>query len=183
MLLFAAGLLIASFLKLQQLNPGFNYNQLVTFETTLSVDRYGSPASLQRFLQEALPRIRKLPGVESAASVSSLPTEPTLDFPFTVMGGAIPPRGQSSGDSCYLIVSSDYFETMEIPVLKGRQIEQSDSEHSPGVVVINQAMARQYFRNENPIGKRIVSRKTWVRTLRTSHERLSEWSGTQRQTK
>ena len=80
MLLFAAGLLIASFLKLQQLNPGFHYNQLATFETTLSVDRYGSPASLQRFLQEALPRIQKLPGVESAASVSSLPTEPTLDF-------------------------------------------------------------------------------------------------------
>jgi predicted permease len=156
MLLFAAGLLIASFLKLEQLNPGFNYNQLATFETTLSVDRYGSPASLQRFLQEALPRIQKLPGVESAASVSSLPTEPTLDFPFTVEGGAIPPHGQSSGDSYYLIVSSDYFQTMEIPVLKGRQIEQSDSEHSPGVVVINQAMARQYFPNENPVGKRIV---------------------------
>jgi putative ABC transport system permease protein len=156
MLLFAAGLLIASFLKLQQLNPGFNYNQLATFETTLSVDRYGSPASLQRFLQEALPRIQKLPGVESAASVSSLPTEPTLDFPFTVEGGAIPPHGQSSGDSYYLIVSSGYFQTMEIPVLKGRQIEQSDSEHSPGVVVINQAMARQYFPNENPVGKRIV---------------------------
>jgi putative ABC transport system permease protein len=156
MLLFAAGLLIASFLKLQQLNPGFNYRQLATFETTLSVDRYGSPASLQRFLQDALQRIQKLPGVESVASVSSLPTEPTLDFPFTIAGGAIPPPGQSSGDSDYLIVSPDYFQTMEIPVLKGRQIEQSDSEHSPGVVVINQAMAHQYFPNENPIGKRIV---------------------------
>jgi putative ABC transport system permease protein len=88
--------------------------------------------------------------------VSSLPTEPTLDFPFTIAGGAIRPPGQSSGDSDYLIVSPDYFQTMEIPVLKGRQIEQSDSEHSPGVVVINQAMAHQYFPNENPIGKRIV---------------------------
>ena len=53
-------------------------------------------------------------------------------------------------------MSPGYFQTMEIPVLKGRQIEQSDSEHAPGVVVINQTMARQYFRNENPIGKRIV---------------------------
>ncbi len=155
-LLFAAGLLIASFLKLQQLNPGFNYSQIATFETTLSLDRYGSPASLQRFLHNALQRIQKLPGVESVASVSSLPTEPTLDFPFTIAGGAIPPPGQSSGDSAYLIVSSGYFQTMEIPVLKGRQIEQSDSEHSPGVVVINQTMAHQYFPNENPIGKRIV---------------------------
>jgi putative ABC transport system permease protein len=102
MLLFAAGLLIASFLKLQQLNPGFNYRQLATFETTLSVDRYGSPASLQRFLQDALQRIQKLPGVGRVASVSSLPTEPTLDFPFTIAGGAIPPPGQSSGDSDYL---------------------------------------------------------------------------------
>jgi predicted permease len=155
-LVFAAGLLIASFLKLQQLNPGFNYSHIAIFETTLSVDRYGSPASLERFLQNALQRIQKLPGVESVASVSSLPTEPTLDFPFTIAGGAIPPPGQSSGDSAYLIVSSGYFQTMEIPVLKGRQIEQSDSEHSPGVVVINQTMARQYFPNENPIGKRIV---------------------------
>ena len=112
MLLFAAGLLVASFLKLQQLNPGFNYNQLATFETTLSVAKYGSQASLERFLEEALQRIQRLPGVESAASVSSLPTEPTLDFPFTVEGGAIPPHGQSSGDSYYLIVSSDYFQTM-----------------------------------------------------------------------
>jgi predicted permease len=156
MLLFAAGLLIASFLKLQQLNPGFNYSELGTFETTLSVDRYGSPASLQRFLQDALESIQKLPGVESAASVSSLPTEPTLDFPFTIAGGSIPSPGQSSGDSDYLIVSPGYFQTMEIPVLKGRPIEQSDSQHSPGVVVINQAMARQYFPNKNPIGERIV---------------------------
>jgi putative ABC transport system permease protein len=155
-LLFAAGLLIASFLKLQQLNPGFDYNQLATFETTLSVDRYGSPAPLQRFLQEALQRIQKLPGVDSAASVSSLPTEPVLVFPFTIVGGVTPPQGQSSGDSDYLVISSDYFQTMKIPVLKGRQITQSDSEHSPGVVVINQAMARQYFPNENPVGKRIV---------------------------
>jgi putative ABC transport system permease protein len=156
MLLFAAGLLIASFLNLQQLKPGFNYNQLATFETTLSFERYGSPASLQRFLQGALQHIQRLPDVESVASVSSLPTEPTLDFPFTITGGPIPPPGQSSGDSDYLIVSPDYFQTMEIPVFKGRQIEQSDSEHSPGVVVINQAMARQYFPNENPIGKRII---------------------------
>ena len=100
---------------------------------------------MRRFLQDALQRIEKLPGVESVASVSGLPTKPTLDFPFTIAGGAIPPPGQSSGDSDYLIVSPDYFQTMEIPVLKGRQIEQSDSEHSPGVVVINQAMAHQIF--------------------------------------
>jgi predicted permease len=156
MLLFAAGLLIASFLNLQQLNPGFDYNRLATFETTLSADRYGSPASLQRFLQDALQRVQNLPGVESAASVSSLPTEPVLDFPFTIEGRAILPHGQSSGDSDYLIISSNYFQTMKIPVLYGRQIAQSDSEHSPGVIIINQAMARQYFPNENPIGKRIV---------------------------
>ena len=166
MLLIAAGLLIESFLKLQQVNPGFNYDRLSTFETTLSVAKYGNPTELQRFVQQVTQRIQALPGVDSAASASSLPTEPTLNFPFTIEGGPTPSPGQPSGESDYLIVSSEYFRAMRIPMLKGRALTESDTEHSPGVVVINQAMARKYWPNEDPIGKRIVIAKNlgpdWV---------------------
>jgi putative ABC transport system permease protein len=156
MLLIAAGLLIESFVKLQRVDPGFDYNNVGTFETTLSVAQYGNPAELQRFIRNVSQRIEASPGVENATALSSLPTEPTLSFPFDVEGGPAPAPGQSTGDSDYLLVSSGFFRTMRIPILKGRAIAESDSAQSLGVVVINQTMARKYFANQSPIGRRIV---------------------------
>ena len=97
--------------------------------------------------------------MDSVASASSLPTGPTLNFPFTVEDGPTPQPGQASGESDFLIISPDYFRTMRIPIVKGRSLTESDTAQSPGVVVINQTMARKYFPNENPIGKRIVVAK------------------------
>jgi predicted permease len=166
MLLIAAGLLMESFLKLRELNPGFNYNQLLTFETTLPAARYGTPADLQRFLHAVTERIEAIPGVESAASASSLPAEPILEFPFTLEGTPGLQPGQASGDSDYVIVSPDYFRAMRIPILEGRAPAETDAADAPGVVVINQAMARKYWPNQDPIGKRMVIAKNlgpdWV---------------------
>jgi len=166
MLLITAGLLMASFVKLQRVNPGFSYDRLSTFETTLPVAKYGDPIALQRFIEDALQRVQGLPGVESAAGVSSLPTEATIELPFTITDAPTPAPGQPSGDSAYFAVSPAYFQTMQIPVLEGRSLAQSDSDHAPGVVVINQAMARQFWPNEDPIGKRITIAKNlgpdWV---------------------
>jgi putative ABC transport system permease protein len=166
MLLIAAGLLIESFVRLQQVNPGFNYDHVATFETTLPLARYGNPAALERFTRVVGERIEAVPGVESAAGAISLPTGPTVDFPFTAEEGPVPAPGQATGDSDYLVVSPDYFRAMSIPILKGRALAESDTAQSPGAVVINQAMARKYFPNQNPIGKRIVIGKNlgpdWV---------------------
>lgn len=159
MLMIAAGLLTESFLKLQRVDPGFDYNRVATFETTLSLAGYGSPAELERFVRDVSQRIQALPGVDSVAGTTSLPTEPTLNFPFTVEGGPTPQPGQASGESDYLIISPDYFRTMRIPIVKGRSLAESDTAQSPGVVVINQTMARKFFPNQNPIGKRIVIAK------------------------
>jgi putative ABC transport system permease protein len=155
MLLIAAGLLVESFVKLERIDPGFDYSHVTTFETTLPVSRYGSPAALDRFIREVTARVEALPGVEGASAQSTLPTEPTLSFPFTVEGGPAPKPGESTGESAYLIVSADFFRTMRIPILQGRAIAASDTAQSPGVVVISQAMARRYFPNQDPIGKRI----------------------------
>jgi putative ABC transport system permease protein len=166
MLLIAAGLLMESFLKLREVNPGFNYNQLLTFETTLPAARYGTPADLQRFLHAVTERIEAIPGVESAASASSLPAEPILEFPFTIEGAPGLQPGQATGDSDYVIVSPDYFRAMRIPILEGRAPAETDAADAPGVVVINQAMARKYWPNQDPIGKRMVIAKNlgpdWV---------------------
>ena len=170
MLMIAAGLLIESFLKLQSVNPGFDYEHAATFETTLSLTKYGSPAQLDRFLRDVSQRISVLPGVDSVAGASSLPTGPTIDFPFNIDGDSGTQAGQSTGDSDYLVISPDYFRAMRILILKGRALAESDTAHSPGVVVINQAMARKYFPNQNPIGMRIVIAKNlgpdWVEAPR-----------------
>jgi putative ABC transport system permease protein len=155
MLLIAAGLLTESFVKLERIDPGFDYGHVTTFETTLPVERYGSPAALERFIREVTARIEALPGVESAAAQSTLPTEPTLSFPFTVEGRPAPKPGDATGESAYLIVSADFFRTMRIPIVKGRGLEASDIAQSPGVVVISESMARRYFPHEDAIGKRI----------------------------
>jgi len=166
MLLVAAGLLIESFVRLQQVNPGFDYDRVATFETTLPLARYGNPAALERFIHEVGERVEAVPGVESAAGASSLPTGPTINFPFTAEDGPTPKPGQATGDSDYLVVSPDYFRAMRIPILKGRALADSDTAQSPGAVVINQAMVRKYFSNRNPIGQRIVIGKNlgpdWV---------------------
>jgi putative ABC transport system permease protein len=170
MLLIAAGLLIESFVKLERVDPGFDFNRLATFETTLSVETYGTPAALQRFIRDVGERIQALPGVESAAALSTLPTEPTLSFPFTIEGGPAPAPGDATGESDYVIASSGYFRTLRIPILKGRALAESDTAQSPGVVVINQTMARKYFPNRNPLGKRILIAKNlgpdWADTSR-----------------
>jgi predicted permease len=158
--------LIESFLKLQSVNPGFDYDRVATFETTLSLARYGSPAQLERFIRDVSERIQALPGVDSVAGASSLPTGPTIDFPFTIENSPAARVGQPTGNSDYLITSPDYFRAMRVPILKGRALEESDTAQSPGVVVINQTMARKYFPNQNPIGKRITIAKNlgpdWV---------------------
>lgn len=166
MLMIAAGLLIESFLKLQRVDPGFDYDRVATFETTLPLTRYGNPVALDRFLRGVSERIQAIAGVESIASASSLPTGPTLNFPFTVEGGPTPQPGQASGEGDFLIISPDYFRTMSIPIVKGRSLTEFDTAQSPGVVVINQTMVRKYFPNQNPIGRRIVIAKNlgpdWV---------------------
>jgi len=157
MLLFAAGLLIASFLKLQQLNPGFNYRQLATFETTLSVDRYGSPASLERFLQDALQRIQKLPGSRERSECEQPPHRTYSRFSLYDRGrrdssaGTVF-RGQRLPD-CEPRLFPDHGDSR--PQGTAKSSSQTPNTRR-AVVVINQAMARQYFPNENPIGKRIV---------------------------
>jgi putative ABC transport system permease protein len=166
MLLAAAGLLLRSFMNLERLNPGFNYDRITTFETTLPKAQYSDPAALERFIENTQEQILRLPGVESAASVTTLPTQPTLNFPFTVVGTSNLAPDQPSGESDYFLVSANYFRSLQIPTLEGRPINPSDTRGASAVVVINRAMARRYWPHESAIGKQIVIAKNlgpeWV---------------------
>ena len=155
LLLAGAGLLLQSFMKLTNVDPGFNAKDVLTFETTLPESKYGNTSALSIFYGEALDHLRNLRGVAGAANISSLPTERGPDLPFDIEG-----RGggnaQGSGESEYRTVSTDYFRTMGIPVLNGRSFVETDSEESPAVAVINETMARQFWPNQNAIGQMIL---------------------------
>ncbi|PYV38172.1 MAG: hypothetical protein DMG06_26330 [Acidobacteria bacterium] len=165
-LLIGAGLMLNSFLRLQQVKPGFQPENLFTAEVYLGGPKYLSMAPKREidmnrispqvgtFCHQVLERLNALPGVRSAAMIDFLPTTGwgyPVD-PFTIVGRPVPPQGQQPVVE-YKAVSPTYFKTMQIPLLRGRELTERDAEASPWVVVINRAMAEKFWPNEDPIGQ------------------------------
>jgi predicted permease len=155
MLLIAAGLLIRSFVRLQQVPPGFNPSQTLTLELTLNGRRYNDERVALDTYRELWTRIGRLPGVQAVGGVSALPLSQMFSWgPITVEGRPQQP-GEAFINVDQRIAAGDYFRAMEIPLLKGRLFTSQDTRTNPRVVVIDQAMAQQLWPNENPLGKRI----------------------------
>ena len=151
-LLIVAGLFVHSFQKLMQVDPGYDSNHLLQFAIGPSPDNYkGSPDQLHK---EVLERIRAIPGVRSASlSLSGLFSN--INFGMSIsIDGYMPAPGQQMG-AFNDYVGPSYFSTAGIPVLLGREVEPQDEGKAPLVGVINQTMARTYFGDANPIGRRI----------------------------
>jgi len=156
MLVIGAALLIRSLATLLKVNPGFDPRDVLTFETTLPEAKYGTSGKFSAFVREALRRLQALPGVEAAATVTCLPTEFGPDFPFTIEARTGPGSDQNPGDSQYRLISPEYFQTMHIPLLKGRYFTEGDSQRSQPVAIINETMAHQFWRNSDPIGQQLI---------------------------
>jgi putative ABC transport system permease protein len=163
-LLIGAGLMIKSLVRLQQVSLGFNPDNLLTAYLTLSPSKYAEDRQQVAFFQDALQRLQSLPGVQSVAATTALPLTVSLSgSDFRIEGHPEPEKGQemiinTSG------VSPDYFRTLGIPILKGREFSDRDRSGAPMAAIINNDLARIYFGNEDPIGKRISfdDRQTWI---------------------
>jgi predicted permease len=152
-LVFGAGLTVKSFANLVHTDPGFEAAGRMSAGFYLPPASYEEPERVLSYERRLLERARALPGVEDAALASSLPLEGdqwTADF--TVEGR----RGEPGIDIARRIVSPGYFRTMGVPVLRGRELEASDSESSRPVIVINEALARHLFGDHDPLGQRIA---------------------------
>jgi putative ABC transport system permease protein len=159
-LLAAAGLMIRSFVKMQQVQPGFAPDRLVTMRISPGMPPY-TPKTARLLTDRILDRIRTVTGVESAAMGSTFPFNPAgLVFgpsqnQYIIQGRPHGP-GEPTVTTDIRVVTADYFETIRQPILKGRSITPKDCElDSPDVVVINQTLARSQFSGEDPIGKRV----------------------------
>src|SRR6185437_15024974 len=159
-LVAGAGLLGNSFVRLLRVNPGFNPKNVLTMQVFLSPVQFpeGDPKGAV-VLRQMLERIRAVPGVRSAGLVISLPLTGGPSTGFVISGRPAPrPGDEPSAD--ILVIDPGYLQTMQIPLLAGREFTERDNQNSARVMIINQTMARQFWPHESPIGKR-VTMKDW----------------------
>lgn len=155
-LLASAGLLIKSFLHLQQVDRGFNSNNVLTAVVRLPGSRYQEDPQVVAFFNRAMDRVRSLPSVQSVGIVNYLPFYGGLGSAtgFTIQGRPLPLPGQEPSTDVR-VADSGYFQAFGIPILHGRNFSDVENREARHVVLINEAMARKHFGSENPIGQRI----------------------------
>jgi len=153
-LLVGAGLLFRSFLRLQAVDTGFTSQQLLTVQLSPAGSNYRRDADYISFYSQTIQRVNAIPGVEAVGAINTLPLGKGPTAGFRIEGRPPLTIDKWPGGN-YRTVSTDYFHTMNIPVLQGRAFNDRDTETTPLVVIVNQALAKRDFPNENPIGKRI----------------------------
>jgi len=166
-LLTSAALLMKSFVQLQNASPGFNPHNVVTMEVSLPALRYPDDKAIVQFSDEAQRRIAALPGVEFAAVTTVLPLGGTNSDSSFAIEGRTNDRNAPSPDEEKREVSADYFRAIGTPLERGRFFTVVDNVDAPPVIVINQALAKKYWPNQDAVGKRIVmggmsSKPTWI---------------------
>jgi predicted permease len=155
MLLIGAGLLIRSFVYLENVSPGFNSNHSLTLELTMSGPKYDDPKAVVAAYRQLWSRLESLPGVTASGAVTSLPLSQMFAWGPITVEGRVPPPGENFINADQRVVGGHYFEAMEIPLRSGRFFNEHDTPASPKVVVIDEYMAQQLWPNQDPIGRRI----------------------------
>jgi len=160
MLMVGAGLLLKSFIRLSSVPPGFNPQNALTMGITLPEKKYPDAARRSAFFMQAIQRIEALPGVTAAGLTWTLPV---IGGPpsnrFKIEGRKSEPEG---GDADFDYCTPNFFRALGIPLLKGRVFEAGDAAESPRVVIVNEALVRAYFPNEEPLGQRLrIENESW----------------------
>jgi putative ABC transport system permease protein len=154
-LLIGAGLMVQSFAKLVKVDPGFDPHHVLTMGFSLPENKY--PGMTERgaaFVEEVLEHVRALPGVKSAAVVSEILLGGFNSTTFTIAGHPIPPS-EPMPNAVIRFVSPSYFQTLSIPLIRGRDFTVADNLHSPCVAIINQVAAQRFWPNADPLGTSI----------------------------
>jgi putative ABC transport system permease protein len=185
-LLVGAGLMIRTFAALYAIDPGFNPHHVLSAVVSVAGTSKADPARRSEFYQQLLQRVRTLPGVESASAINHAPLVGDVwGFPFSIAGRPLPSAGESPR-AIYRVILPNYFHTMNISLIKGRDITAGDKANTPDVVVINNRMARLYWPGQDPIGKRITfdnpaKNPAWVTVVGVVRDaKQDDWSAVPR---
>jgi predicted permease len=153
-LLVGSALLIRSFVALRAVNPGYATHNILTMRMSLNLPRFTKTAAIAQLAREGRERLRAVPGVEAASSTCCIPLEGGYGLPFIIVGR--PLDGPSHGGGGWQTISPGFFEVYGIPVLRGRSFDERDESGAPEVAIINQAMARRYWPNGEPLADRLI---------------------------
>ncbi|MDQ5837106.1 MAG: ABC transporter permease, partial [Acidobacteriota bacterium] len=161
-LLVGAGLLLQSFARLRQVNPGFDTANILTLQLSLPPSKYKDEARQADFLRQVLRRVETLPGVRASGAVAGLPLGGNFASRYFEIEGR-PPRPAGEGlNANFNLASPGYFRALGVPLVSGRQFDERDAAGAPEVVVINETMARRFWPDENPLGKRLrIANNPW----------------------
>jgi len=155
MLLIGAGLMIRTFAALEAVDPGFNPHHVISMIVSVAGSKEAEPGRREFFYRQLIERVRSLPGVEAAGAINHLPLAGDLwGWSFLVEGRPKPRPGEAP-KAVYRMVTPGYFAAMRLPIVRGHDITDADNITAPGVVIINEQAARQYWPGEDPIGKRV----------------------------
>lgn len=153
-LLVGAALLIRSFAALRAVDPGFDAGQVLTMRMSLRGERFQTSSAVEQLIREGATRLHALPGVEVAGASCCVPLQGGFGLGFIIEGR--PLEGPAHGGAGFTPISPGYFSVFKIPILRGRAFTDQDAGGAPGVVIINQAMARRYWPDADPLGQVIT---------------------------
>jgi putative ABC transport system permease protein len=153
-LVIGAALLIRTFMKLQSVDPGFDTHNVLTMAMSISGDRFQKTSGVAQVIRDGTERINAVPGVTAAAAACCLPLQGGFGLPFNIVGRANG-NNPNTGGAGYFPVSWSYFDVFKVPVLRGRNFTERDNGSAPGVVIINEAMARQFWPKADPLNDRL----------------------------
>src|ERR1700722_7068197 len=153
-LLIGAALLIRTLIAIRHVNPGFDANNVLTMEMSLTGDRFQKTAGVAQLVRNGRERLNAIPGVEASASSCCLPLEGGFGLPFNIIGRPVDDKKLTGAG--WMSASAGYFDVFRIPIVRGRGFTDNDTTGSPGVVLINESMAKQFWPKENPVGQQII---------------------------
>jgi putative ABC transport system permease protein len=155
-LLVGASLLLKSFVRLQNVHPGFESKNVLTMEVALPVLKYPRGKPVADFYAEATRRVKALPGVEAAAFTTILPLSGSNSDSSFGIEGRDPTQDKIYPDEEIRVVTPEYFSVLKVPLLQGRVFTEADQFDGPGVVIVNNSFAKKWFPNQDVVGKRIT---------------------------
>ena len=155
MLLVAAGVLLASFRRVLQVDPGFKTASVLTGNVSMPRSRYTDDAAMRGFMVRALERVRALPGVVQAGATTTIPFGGTNNDSVILAEGYQMKPGESLVSPASILATPGYFEALQVPLIEGRLFTDADTENAPRVIIIDQQLANRFWPGRSPIGRRM----------------------------
>jgi putative ABC transport system permease protein len=170
-LLVGSALFIRTSLALSTVEPGFKADGVLTMRMSLASPRFATANGVEQVVRQGTERLRTIPGVQFASATCCVPLEGGYGLPFVIVGRPLPDQNPFHGGGSWVTASAQYFDVFGIPIKRGRVFDDRDDRLAPQVVVISEAMAKQYWKDSDPLNDRLVIGRGVMREFADERER------------